>query len=112
MRMLFEGCDSVEGEFVVCSYLDRGARNDHGGQGFVSAEEVFGDGVGDGDKVRFEVVGVADDERGGNNVGEGFGGKVASERPLGLVKVAHQIVVIGFGAGENGSLTSVVFVVG
>lgn len=58
--MLFEGRNGVEGELVVGGDLDGGAGDDHGREGFVGAEEVFGDGAGDGDQVGFEVVGALD----------------------------------------------------
>lgn len=79
MGMLFERRDGVEGEFLVGGHLHGGAGDDHGREGFVSAEEVFGDGAGDGDEVGFEVIGVLDEERGGHDVGEGFVGEISSE---------------------------------
>ena len=78
MRMLFERRDGVEGEFLVGGHLHGGAGDDHGREGFVGAEEVFGDGAGDGDEVGFEVIRVLDQKRGGNDVGEGFVGEIAS----------------------------------
>ena len=75
--MLFERRDGVEGEFLVGGHLHGGAGDDHGREGFVGAEEVFGDGAGDGDEVGFEVIRVLDQKRGWNDVGEGFVGEIA-----------------------------------
>ncbi len=60
MGIFFERRDSVEGEFIVGSDLYGGAWDDHWGEGFVGAEEIFGDGAGDGDEMGFEVFGVLD----------------------------------------------------
>lgn len=62
LGVFLEGRDGIEGEFVVCGYLDRGARYHHGSYRFIGSKEVLGDCAGNGDEVRFEVVGVADDK--------------------------------------------------
>lgn len=77
--MLLERCDSVEGKLIIGGDLDCGARDDHGGQGFIGAEEIFGDVTRDGYEVGFKVVRVAYEEGWGNNVGKSFGREVASK---------------------------------
>lgn len=60
LTVLFEGRNSVEREFVILGNSSAGARDGHGGEGFVGFEEVLCEGVGDGDEVGFEVVRVPD----------------------------------------------------
>lgn len=82
LRMFLERGDGVEGEFIIGGYLDCGARDDHGSQGFIGAEKIFGEVTRDGYEVAFEVVGIAYEEGGGDNVGKSFRGEVASDRRL------------------------------
>lgn len=67
LAVFLEGGDGVEGEFVVRGDLLGGAGDDEGGDGFVGADEVFGESEGDNDEVGFEVVAIADDEGGGDD---------------------------------------------
>ena len=51
LGVFLERRDGIEGELVVGCDLDGGAGDNHGGEGFVGAEEVFGYGEGYGDEV-------------------------------------------------------------
>ena len=75
---LLERRDSVKCKFVIGIYSHSGTGHDHGAESFVCFEEVFRDGVGDGDEVRFQVFGVLDYEGGVDDCGEGFVGEVAA----------------------------------
>ena len=61
---LLEGRYCIKGKFVVCIYSYCGAGHDHVAEGFVGSNEVFGNGVGNGDKVGFEIFRVLDYEGG------------------------------------------------
>lgn len=77
LAVLLECGDCVETKLIVLRDKGSGARDDHGTDGFVAAGEFFGGGVGNGDEVGFEVVGCLDDELGGNDGDERFGGEIA-----------------------------------
>ena len=79
-RVLLERNDGVQGELVIGSDADGTAGDHHGRERFVGFEEVFDGGVGDGEEVRFEVLGVGEEDFGVDDGDEGAGGEVAAGR--------------------------------
>ena len=75
---LSEGCYGVERELIVAVYLNGRARDNELAESFVRFDEVFGDGIGDCNKVGLEVLGIADDKGRVDNGGERFVGEIST----------------------------------
>ncbi len=90
----------IQREFVIGIYSDGRAGHDHAADGFVGFDEVFSDGVGDGDEMCLKVLGVLDYKGGVDDGGEGFVGEVATSTEI------RTLILIG---GRMGQYTSAFF---
>ena len=98
-RVLLEGGHRVQRVLGVGVDGEGAARDDHGREGFVGFLKVLVIIHGDGDEVRLQVVAVLDEDAGGDERGEGFGGEVAGFFALHGLQLGAEGVVGGeFGA--------------
>lgn len=79
---LLERRYGIQREFVIGIYSDGRAGHDHSADSFVGFDEVFGDGIGDGDEMCLKVLGTLNYKGGVDDCGEGFVGEVATSKGI------------------------------